>query len=169
MHESVREGKPSAAPEGAPTDLPPSRLLDEMAAIAGAVKRLFGAQLHLLAAELGLARSAVSWMLLAGLVATIAGVGFGLTLLGLIGVLLAAWFGSWAWAMLVLTLLQLLTLFGAIMLFRRCMHWMSLPGTRHEWRAMVNETVSKAEQDTAAHRGEDDRAETTREHLQTHR
>jgi uncharacterized membrane protein YqjE len=128
---------------------PPSRLLDELGQLGSAVKRLFGAQLHLLAAELGLARSAVSWMLAAGLAATVAGVGFGLTLLGLVGLLLAEWFGSWPWALVALAGLQLLFLFGAIWLFRRCMHWMSLPATRDGWGAMMRRTVQRAEQQVA--------------------
>ncbi|MEO8808913.1 MAG: ABC transporter ATP-binding protein [Rhodanobacter sp.] len=93
--------------------------------------------MELLAAEFGLARSAISWMLIAGLAATVVGVGFGLTVLGLIGVVLAKWLGSWIWALLALALLQLLLLTIAIVLFRRCMHWMSMPETRAEWGAMI--------------------------------
>jgi hypothetical protein len=119
-------------------------LLADIAQLAGALRRLFGAQLHLLAAELGLARRAVSWMLAAALAATVAGVGLGLSLLGLLGVLLATWFDSWIWALLALVLLQGLFLAGAILLFRRCMHWMSLPATRGEWHAMMRETRQRA-------------------------
>ena len=132
----------ATAPE---SPAPSSSLLDELGRLASAVRRLFGAQLHLLAAELGLARSAVSWLLVAALVATVAGVALGLTLLGLVGLLLATWFHSWIWALLVLALLQVLLLAGAITLFRRCMHWMSLPATRHEWGAMMRETLHRAE------------------------
>jgi hypothetical protein len=137
----------AAAPDPAP---PSSGLLTEIGQLGRAVKHLFGAQLHLLAAELGLARSAVSWMLLAGLAATVAGVGFGLTALGLLGVILAAWLGSWLWALLALAALQLLFLLTAIVLFRRCMHWMSMPASRHEWGAMMRDTVRKTESDIAA-------------------
>ena len=56
--------------------------------------------MHLLAAELGLARSAISWIFVAGLAATVAGVGLGLSLLAFTGLLLAKWFGSWFWALL---------------------------------------------------------------------
>jgi nitrate/nitrite transporter NarK len=84
-------------------------------------------------------------MLLAGLAATVAGVGLGLSVLALIGLLLAKWFGSWLWAMLVLCVLQVLFLLGAIVLFRRCMHWMSLPATRGEWSAMMRDTRRKAD------------------------
>lgn len=142
------EGEPTreAAPDPAPSS---SGLLDEIGQLGRAVRRLFGAQLHLLAAELGLARSAVSWILLAGLAATIAGVGFGLTVLGLVGVLLMNWLGSWVWALLLLAMLQLLFLLGAIVLFRRCMHWMSLPATRSEWSAMMRDGTRKAKADSA--------------------
>lgn len=133
----------ATAPDAAPLS---SGLLDDLTRFGRAFRQLFGAQLHLLGAELGLARSAVSWMLLAGLAATVAGVGLGLSVLALIGMLLAKWFGSWLWAMLVLCLLQLLFLFGAIVLFQRCMHWMSLPATRHEWGAMMRDTARKADQ-----------------------
>ncbi|MEY2168974.1 MULTISPECIES: ABC transporter ATP-binding protein [unclassified Rhodanobacter] len=144
QEEPAREQDHATAPE-APA--PSSSLLDELGRLAGAVRRLFGAQLQLLAAELGLARSAVSWLLVAALLATVAGVALGLTLLGLVGVLLATWFHSWIWALLVLALLQALLLAGAIGLFRRCMHWMSLPATRHEWGAMMRETLHRAERE----------------------
>lgn len=130
---------------GAPA--PSSSLLDELNRLVHAVRHLFGAQLHLLAAELGLARSAVSWLLVSALVATVAAVALGLTLLGLFGALLALWLHSWILALLVLALLQGLLLAGAIVLFRRCMRWMSLPATRHEWSAMMRETLQRAAHD----------------------
>jgi len=145
MHEqgdSTRETAPDPAPSS-------SGLFDEIARLGAALKRLFGAQKDLLAAELGLARSAVSWLLVAGLAATVAGVGFGLTVLGLLGVLLAKWLGSWVWALLLLALLQLLFLFGAVLLFRRCMHWMSLPVTRGQWGAMMRAGVRRIEAEVA--------------------
>jgi hypothetical protein len=40
------------------------------------------------------------------------------------------------------------------MLFRRFMHWMSLPATRHEWRAIIQDTLQKAEQDVDAGEGQ---------------
>ena len=147
MHDEGESPRAAAAPDPAPSS---SGLLAEVGQLARAVKRLFGAQMQLLAAELGLARSAISWLLLAGLAATVAGVGLGLSLLGLLGVLLAAWFGSWVWALLALALLQLVFLLGSIALFRRCMHWMSLPATRSEWNAMMRETLRKAEAGDAA-------------------
>lgn len=151
--ESTRETAPDRAPSS-------SGLLTEISQLGHAVRKLFGAQMELLAAELGLARSAISWMLLAGLAATIAGVGCGLTVLGLLGVVLAKWLGSWVWALLVLAVLQLLFLLGAILLFRRCMHWMSLPATRGEWSAMMREAGHKASaewaEEAAAHSPDDD-------------
>lgn len=142
MHDHAEP--PPAAPSAAAAPVSPG-LLDELGRLGKAVKQLFGAQLHLLGAELWLARSAVSWILVAALAATVAGVGLGLSVLGLIGVLLAKWFGSWLWALLALCLLQLLFLLGAIVLFRRCMHWMSLPATRHAWRSMLQDTVQRAD------------------------
>jgi uncharacterized membrane protein YqjE len=153
MHDTVRDDE-TAGPSEPPPGPPPSGLLDELGQLVHAVRHLFGAQLQLLAAELGLARSAVSWMLVAGLAATVAGVGFGLTLLGLIGLLLAKWFNSWILAFVVLAVLEALSLFGAILLFRRCMHWMSLPATRQEWRAIMRDTLQKADQDIEASKGE---------------
>ena len=146
MHEQAEPIRDAAAPNAAPSSSgPPSGLLDELAQLVRATRQLFGAQLQLLAAELGLARSAVSWMLLAGLAATVAGVGLSLSVLAFIGLLLAKWFGSWLWALLVLCVLQLLFLFGAIVLFRRCMHWLSLPATRGEWGALMRDTVRAAD------------------------
>jgi len=143
----MQQSKPdlgNAAPETAPLA---SGLFAELGQLGRAVKHLFGAQLHLLAAELGVARSAVSWMLLAGLAATVAGVGLGLSMLAFVGLLLAKWFGSWVLALLGLCLLQILFLLGSILLFRRCMHWMSLPVTRGEWGDMMRDTVSRARQE----------------------
>ncbi|RAN75760.1 hypothetical protein B5P43_25695 [Bacillus sp. SRB_336] len=142
MHDEGETPREAAAPDPAPSS---SGLLAEIGQLGRAVKQLFGAQLHLLATELGLARSAVSWMLAAGLAATVAGVGLGLTLLGLLGLLLAVWFGSWIWALVVLALLQVAFLIGSILLVRRCMHWMSLPATRGEWSAMMRDTVRKGD------------------------
>ncbi|UGB38053.1 ABC transporter ATP-binding protein [Frateuria soli] len=135
-HETTDDGTAGAAP--------PSGVLAELTGLGHAIKDLFGAQLELLSAEVGLARSALSWMLLAGLAATVAGVGLGLSLLALVGVLLAKWFGSWAWALVTLSVLQLVFMLAAILFFRRCMHWMSLPVTRTEWGAMMRETRARA-------------------------
>lgn len=150
MHDSVRDNEAVEQPEPSDEAAASNGLLDDIGRLGRGVRKLFGAQLTLLAAELGLARSAVSWLLAAGLGATVAGVGLGLTLLGLIGLLLAKWFGSWIWAFVVLAVLEVVALLGAILLFRRCMHWMSLPGTRQEWRAIMSDTLRRAEQDIEA-------------------
>lgn len=150
MHDSVHDNEAAKPSEPTGEAAASSGLLDDIGRLGRAVRSLFGAQLSLLAAELGLARSAVSWMLAAGLGATVAGVGLGLTLLGLVGLVLAKWFGSWIWAFVVLGLLEALALLGTVLLFRRCMHWMSLPGTRQEWRAIMRDTVRRAEHDIDA-------------------
>lgn len=143
MHSDAESPRESAttSPE---QPQPQPAWLGELAALGRAVKQLFGAQMRLFAAELGLARSAVSWLLLAGLAATVAGVGMGLTLLALVALLLAHWFGSWLWALLLVLLLQGLFLGAAIMLFRRCMHWLSLPATRREVSAMMQDVAAGA-------------------------
>ncbi|WP_243040653.1 ABC transporter ATP-binding protein [Dyella sedimenti] len=142
MDQTGRDDAP-ASPEETAAASP--GLLDDIGRLGRAFRQLFGAQLHLLAAELGLARSAVHWLLVAALAATVAAVGLGLTLLGLAGWLLAQWFGSWAWALLGLALLELGFLAGAVVLFRRCMHWMTLPATRREWSAMMREALHRPE------------------------
>jgi hypothetical protein len=157
MHNQAEPPLEAAAPDPAPLS---SGLLAEIGQLGRAVKHLFGAQLHLLAAELGLARSAISWIFVAGLAATVAGVGLGLSMLAFTGLLLAKWFGSWLWALLALCVLQLVFLLASILLFRRCMHWMSLPATRGEWSAMMQDTLSKAELEVEREQanGEEDRA-----------
>jgi len=128
-----------------PGPTPAPGVLEDIGRAGRAFRQLFGAQLSLLVAELGLARSAMSWMLLAALAATVAGVGLGLSLMALVGVLLAKWFGSWAGALAVLAVLQGVFLFAMILLFRRCMHWLSLPATRNEWRETMRQAMRKAE------------------------
>lgn len=138
--DQTRGDDASASPDETPPPSPPG-LLDDVGRLGRAFRKLFGAQLNLLATELGLARVAVHWLLIAGLVATVAAVGLGLTLLGLIGWLLAQWFGSWAWALAALAVVELIFLGGAMLLFRRCMHWMTLPATRREWNAMMQQAL----------------------------
>jgi Zn-dependent protease with chaperone function len=146
-------GQPSAE-----ADAVDPGILDEIGRAGRAAKHLFGAQLSLFMAELGLARSAVSWMLLAALAATVAGVGLGLTLMALVGVLLAAWLHSWPLALVILGVLQLLFLVGMIWLFRRCMHWLTLPDSRHAWRETIRQAMRRSERqpppDPAADREE---------------
>lgn len=127
----------------APDAAVPPRLLQDLRRLGAAFKHLFGAQWRLFVAELGLARGAISLLLSAGLAATVAGVGLGLTVLALIGVALAQWLGSWLWALLILAALQGIFLVVAIMLFRRGLHWLTLPATRGEFGAMMRDTVAK--------------------------
>ena len=150
MHNEGDAPRESTAPDPAPSS---SGLLDDVGQFGRALKRLFGAQLHLLGAELGLARSAISWILVAGLAATVAGVGMGLTVLGIIGLALAKWLGSWLVSLLLLFVLQGVFLLGAILLFRRCMHWMTLPATRGELGAMIRDAAGRQPSD----RGEKNR------------
>ena len=158
MHDPGREdGGPEQGPEASGGEPPSSDrsapgdpgVLDEIGRAGRAAKHLFGAQLSLLVAELGLARSAISWMLLAALAATVAGVGLGLTLMALAGVLLASWLHSWPWALVVLGLLQGLFLWGMIVLFRRCMHWLTLPASRREWRETIRQAMRRSERGSA--------------------
>lgn len=121
-----------------------SRLLDELRQLGRALKHLFGAQWRLFRAELSLARGAVTLLFAAALAATVVGVGFGLTVLALIGVALAKWFGSWLWSLAVLALLQGVLLAVAIGLFRRGLHWLSLPATRGEFGAMMRDVADSA-------------------------
>lgn len=148
MHDAGREEGPATSGEG-PQSGAAQGLLDEIGRAGRAAKGLFGAQWSLFIAELGLARSAISWLLLAALAATVAGVGLGLTLMALAGVLLAQWLHSWAWALVVLGVLQALFLYGMIVLFRRCMHWLTLPASRAEWRATIRQAMRRSEQRAA--------------------
>jgi hypothetical protein len=116
-------------------------------AFGAALKEVFGAQFGLLKAEWALARTALALMFVAGLVATVAGVGLALTALVLLGLALATWWGSWLWALLAICALQLIVLGAAIVMFRRCMHWLSLPLTRGQWTALVR--VSAPDDDAA--------------------
>ena len=174
MHDPGREGGgredrpagPGEPPREAPLHGQPSAeadaadpgILDEIGRAGRAARHLFGAQISLFVAELGLARSAISWMLLAALAATVAGVGLGLTLMALAGVLLATWLHSWPWALAILGVLQLLFLGGMIWLFRRCMHWLTLPDSRHAWRETIGQAMRPSERapppDPAADREE---------------
>lgn len=136
---------PNSGSAGGATAEPsaPPRLLAELSQLGKALKHLFGAQWHLFVAELSLARGAVSLLFAAALAATVVGVGLGLTTLALIGLALAHWFGSWLWALAVLAVLQGVLLVTAIVLFRRGLHWLSLPATRGEFGAMIRDTRDK--------------------------
>lgn len=107
------------------------------------LKNLFGAQLKLLFAELGLARSGIVMMLFMGLAAIVFAVALGFTLLALAGWGLAQWFGSWAWALTALAGIQLILLVVAILIFRRGMHWLTLPATRAEIATLAKEAAKQ--------------------------
>lgn len=127
--------------------------LDDLGRLLQALRRMFGAQWDLLSAELGLARSAVPMLLAMALVATVFGVGLGLTLLGLLGALLAKWLGGWVAALAVLALVEVLGLVAAVLVFRRCLHWLSLPASRGEWGALIRDTLRKAKRAQASGEG----------------
>jgi uncharacterized membrane protein YqjE len=133
--------EPDSGPGGAdPLSAGPVKrpgLLDHISHLGAGIGHLFGAQLQLFGAELNLARSALVMMLFIGLVAIVFAVALGLTLLALTGWALAQWFGSWAWALGALAVVQLLFLLGAMLAFRRCLHWLTLPATRAEWKALM--------------------------------
>lgn len=115
--------------------------LEDVRRLGAGLKELFAAQLKLLSAELGLARSGIVMMLFMGLAAIVFAVALGFTLLALAGWGLAQWFGSWAWALAVLAGIQLLLLVGAILVFRRAMHWLTLPATRSEFATLAREAA----------------------------
>lgn len=122
-------GEPAADADAAP---PPSPWAD-LAQLAGAARALLVAHRRLLGAELGLARRALAGLLTSALAAIALAVVFGLTVLGLLGVLLAERLHSWPLALAVLAVLQALLLAVAIAVFRRCLHWLSLPASRQAW------------------------------------
>lgn len=131
---AMNEDSPSVSPA-------PSGLMAELSLLGRAFKQLLGAQWELMLAEFGLARSAVWWMFVAGLAAMVAGVGCGLSVLALVGVALAKWWGSWLWALAALAVLQLLFLVAATVVFRRCLHWLTLPRSRGHCAALVRDAM----------------------------
>lgn len=148
----VGSGEPpdESAPAGLPPPAPPG-WLDDVRRLGVGLKDLFAAQLKLAAAEIGLARSGIVLMLFMGLAAIVFAVALGFTLLALAGWGLAQWFGSWAWALTALAGLQLVLLVGSILVFRRGMHWLTLPATRAELATLAKEAArqGKAEGERA--------------------
>lgn len=131
----------SEAPAGPKFAMP--AWIDDVRRLGAGLKNLFSAQLALAGAEFSLARSGIVMMLFMGLAAIVFAVALGLTLLALAGWGLAQWFGSWAWALTALAGLQLVLLIVAILVFRRGMHWLSLPGTRNELALLAREAVKQ--------------------------
>lgn len=116
---------------------------DDVRRLGAGIKNLFSAQIALAVAELGLARGGIVMMLSMGLAAIVFAVALGFTLLALTGWGLAQWFGSWAWALTALAGLQLVLLIIAIIVFRRGMHWLSLPNTRSEIASLAKEAMKQ--------------------------
>jgi uncharacterized membrane protein YqjE len=138
----AEEPAPGAeAPAGSKLAMP--AWFDDVRRLADGLKRLFGAQLRLIGAELGLARAGITMMLFMGLAAIVFAVALGFTLLALAGWGLAQWFGSWAWALTALAGIQLVLLIVAILVFRRGMHWLTLPASRAELASIAKEAAKQ--------------------------
>ena len=138
------ESEAERAAAAACADVPASRLIDDIGDLGRGIKELVGAQVELVSAELDLARSAFSRLLMVGILAVLVGAGLGLILLALAIVLLAKWFGSWLLALVVLAVVLVLVLVAMVLALRRCLHWMSLPVTRAQWNAMMRDTTARA-------------------------
>jgi uncharacterized membrane protein len=139
---AVDEPVPGAeAPKVAGVKIP--AWFDDVRKLGIGLKSLFGAQLRLIAAELSLARSGITMMLFMGLAAIVFAVALGFTLLALAGWGLAQWFGSWAWALTALAGVQLALLVVAILVFRRAMHWLTLPASRAELTSLAREAAKQ--------------------------
>lgn len=152
MHSSDTEGTSAsvAAAAAAATEASTPGVMQDVGRLGRALKEVFSAQLPLMAAELGLAKSAVVWMLIAVLLLVVLGVGVAFSALALAGVALAGWFGSWLWALGALAVAQLLLMGVAVLVIRRCMRWMTLPQSRGQWRAIVNDAKMRIKRDAAA-------------------
>ena len=137
-------------PEDSPSPPEPSWTA-ELGKLAHGIRQVFGSHFKLFGAEVSLARSGIIMMLFMALAATTFAVALGFTLLALVGWALAQWFGSWAWALGALALIQLLLLLGAITVFKRCMGWLGMPVTRAEVRALVHEATERGRREGAEH------------------
>lgn len=139
---AVDEPVPGAdAPKSGGVKMP--AWVDDIRRLGVGLKSLFAAQLRLIGAELSLARSGITMMLFMGLAAIVFAVALGFTLLALAGWGLAQWFGSWAWALIALAGVQLVLLVVAILLFRRAMHWLTLPASRAELASLAREAAQQ--------------------------
>jgi uncharacterized membrane protein YqjE len=140
----VDDGTPGqASADGAGPSFAMPGWIDDLRRLGRGLKHLFGAQLSLAAAEIGLARSGIVMMLFMGLAAITFAVGLGFTLLALAGWGLAQWFGSWAWALAALAGLQVILLVLAIMVFRHGMRWLTLPATRAELATLAKQAAAQ--------------------------
>lgn len=124
--------------DGAP-EVPsaPSWVGDVLAA-AAAVRALVDAQIDLLGAELRLARRAARLAVAVFVAIVVFAVAFGLSLVALLATALAQVLTSWPQALLMLAALLLIALVGSTWLLRQCLHWMTLPASRAEWRAWTD-------------------------------
>lgn len=113
--------------------------LRQLYAAAAAMRELAQAQWHLMGAEWRLARSAAKVALLAVFLGAVLAAALGLVLLALACLGLAYGLGSWVWALGVMSAILILCLVGVFVLLRRCLHWMSLPATRANWRALAQD------------------------------
>jgi uncharacterized membrane protein YqjE len=139
------------APAGAKLAMP--AWVDDVRRLGAGLKNLFGAQLALAGAEITLARSGIVMMLFMGLAAIVFAVALGFTLLALAGWGLAQWFGSWAWALTALAGVQVVLLVLAILVFRRGMHWLTLPATRAELATLAKEAAQQGKAESEEARG----------------
>lgn len=134
----MTEGEHAASEDTADTASAPPQWLRDIGEAVGALRELAQAQWQLLEAELRVARSAAWTLLVVSVLVLVLAAALGLTLLALVGLALSLWLGSWIWALLVLAGLLVLGLIATLMLGRRCLHWLSLPGTRTQWRAFTD-------------------------------
>lgn len=141
------DGAPAAAKLAMPA------WIDDVRRLGVGLKSLFSAQLALAGAEIGLARSGIVMMLFMGLAAIVFAVALGFTLLALAGWGLAQWFGSWAWALTALAGLQVVLLIVAILVFRRGMHWLTLPATRAELATLAKEAARQGKAESEGVKG----------------
>jgi uncharacterized membrane protein YqjE len=148
MSDQATAGVPP--PEDPPIPPEPSWTA-ELGKLAQGIRLVVGSHFKLLGAEVRLAKSGVVMMLFMALAATTFAVALGFTLLALVGWALAQWFGSWAWALGALAMIQLLLLLGAIIVFKRCMAWLGMPVTRAEVRALVHEATERGRREGEEH------------------
>ncbi len=132
----------AAAAAAAEAGLPPpsdDSLLTDVSQFGRAGKNLLAAQWQLFKAEVGLAQSAMVWLLVAGMAAFLLVNAAVLTLNALIAVALAQWIGSWVAALAIVLGLQLLFILASVLFCRRCLRWMSLPATRNQLHAIIGD------------------------------
>lgn len=132
------QGPTSAGGDGAELPSPPA-WLRQLCTAADALRDLAQAQWRLAGAEWRLARSAAMIALVAASLVAVFAIALGLVLLAVAALLLMEWLHSWLLALLVLAVIVALCLAASGVLFRRCLHWMSLPETRAQWRVLAKD------------------------------